>query len=612
MLKAVKRSIKWVLYLHILVNELLSQSISKIEPANWWNNLDYNHLTLMVYGDSLNLINNVKSESKEIKIINHYKSESKLYYFIDIELDKKIKEGAYRIVLINKNKELFFNFPVYSRSHCENSHRGFSKKDVIYLITPDRFCNGDIDNDSVEGFIEKIDPENPNGRHGGDIQGIINKLPYLKDLGITVIWINPLTENNTRFSYHGYAATDLYKIDARFGNNELYKKLVTEAHKIGIKVILDHVSNHLSIDHPWIKELPFADWLNGTILDHFPAFHDKIVLSDLNSNQNVKNRLLKGWFINEMPDLNQANAVLKKYLIQNALWWIEYSGIDGIREDTYSYNDQNYLSEFNKTILNLYPRFNIVGEVWTGDPAFLAYYQKESSLNKSDTYLPSVTDFALRDNLVRFLKNDGNLYNIYETLCKDYLYPAPENLLTFIDNHDVARVMYEANGDLNKAKLALFMLLTLRGIPQILYGTEIGLKATPEHGYLRQDFPGGFSNSKYNAFSVNGRSDSENEIFNFLRDILTFRQKEDLITEGKFEHYPIIDNLYIYSRSEKNKRLYFLVNGNNSPKEFNINEIIGEKKSVDYKTIYSGSKNDKIKYNKGIINAYSFVILIGE
>lgn len=583
--------------------------VEKLEPANWWTKMNLNEIQLMVYGKNLS---NVTADffNSPIIVKNVHVPENNNYCFIDIKIPNDLQPGNYELTLKNSYNQVSINFPILNRELKKEQHQGFSNKDVIYLITPDRFCNGDITNDTVEGMKEGYDNSSL-GRHGGDLQGIINKLNYLKDLGITAIWINPLVENDTKYSYHGYAATDFYNIDNRFGTNQLYKKLVEEAHKLDIKIIWDHVANHCSIDHPWLKNLPMADWINGSIKNHLPAMHHKMVLSDPHGNTNTKDYLQKGWFVDSMPDLNQKNPFVAKYIIQNTIWWMEYSGLDGIREDTYPYADQKFLADWAKAVLDEYPNSNIVGEVWTGTTAFLAYYQKDSYLPREfDSNLPSVTDFGIRDVYYKFLKGENNLYNIYETFSKDYLYPNPDNLVTFIDNHDVTRTMLAANGNINKAKLALGMLFTTRGIPQILYGTEIGMKGGEDHGLLRADFPGGFKTSTRDAFIAEGRTDEESAIFNYVQKLLQLRKKYKALSIGKMIHFPPHDGIYIYIKKYENSNLVVVVNENDTDKNISL-DFLSEEIKVS-KNCRELIKNDRLHINKDKqlgIKASSLLIL---
>ena len=368
-------------------------SVSKIEPPNWWSGMNLRTIQLMVYGNDLN---EVTVNSEELIVKNVHYVESETYLFVDIEIDNNIKPGDYTLTFSRNSESIKINYPILPRDNKKNIHQGFSNEDVIYLLMPDRFANGDISNDSIPGYYDKYQNIFVQSRHGGDIQGVIDHLDYLKEFGITTIWLTPLVENNTFRSYHGYGATDFYNVDPRLGTNNLYKHFVDEAHKRDLKVILDHVSNHISIDHPWMNDLPTSDWINGSVDDHLNANHNKMVYTDIYADSSTIRDVHEGWFINYMPDLNQSNPYLANYIIQNTIWWIEFAGVDGIREDTYPYCDQEFMSKWAKALLDEYPKLNIFGEVWTGEPAFLAGYIGDSYLPKEyNSYLSSITDFAI-------------------------------------------------------------------------------------------------------------------------------------------------------------------------------------------------------------------------
>ena len=560
-----------IISVFILISNLNAQKfrINKIEPPFWWVGMKSNTLELMIYGNELNN-SELTCNSDAIKIVSTDISKNGNYAFVRLQFDSLLKAGTYDFNITKSNEHLDFNYEMRERIIDSGRYNGFDQSDVIYLITPDRFVDGNPDNNRLPNFDDEYDRDKPYARHGGDIEGIISKLDYLSDLGITAIWINPLTENNTNISYHGYATTDMYNIDARFGSNELYKEFVESAHSQNLKVIMDHVSNHISIDHPWISNLPEENWLNGSVENHLNARHEKMAYFDLHASDITVDYLSKGWFTNNMPDLNQRNSHLSTYLIQNTIWWIEFTGIDGIREDTYPYADQMFLSEWAKAVLDEYPGFNIVGEVWTGNTTFLAGYQQESKIgNTFNTYLPTITDFALRDAIYHYLKGSSDLYQTYLTISKDYIYQNPGKLVTFVDNHDIERVMYAAGENINKAKIALALILTTRGIPQILYGTEIGMVGTPEHGYLRMDFPGGFPGDIRDAFFKEGRNERENDIFNFVRHLLTIRKNYKCLSTGKLTHYPPYDNLYVYKRVLNGEEVIVIINGDERSKVIN-------------------------------------------
>jgi glycosidase len=555
------------------LNNAQDFSIEKIEPPNWWSGLKYNEIQLMVYGENLSGID-VLAGSESLKISTVQVSENSNYAFVDLTIDKNIKSDSYFLYFVNHSDTISYIFPIYERQNSQNSFKGFNSSDIIYLVTPDRFANGDTSNDYIPGMKDRFNPESPSGRHGGDIQGIIDKLDYLDDLGVTAIWITPLLENNTKLSYHGYAATDLYKIDPRFGTNELYKKLVEEAHNRGLKIIYDHVNNHIGIYHQWVSTPPTVDWFNVNADGHFITPHQKISIYDSNSPKFVADSTLNGWFVNEMPDLNHRNPFIAKYLIQNTIWWIEFTGMDGIREDTYPYSDQKYLSEWAKTLLEEYSEFNIVGEVWINDAAFLAPYQSKSVLNTYfDTHLPSVTDFGFFNAVHNVFNNNESIKQIYETLSKDFLFADPSKLLVFLDNHDIERIMYLVKGNVERFKLALTLIMTVRGIPQIYYGTEIGLVGGKGHGNLRVNFPGGFPGDKRNAFTRSGRTSEENNIFEFVKKLMQLRKNYKALNKGKFIHFPPVNEVYFYFRIYNDEKILVLLNNSSEKQLIDLNPL---------------------------------------
>ena len=547
-------------------------SVEKVEPSNWWVGMKLNKIQLMIYGSNLKNFS-ASFDDRKIKVLKTHQLENSHYAFIDIEIPNNLPAKVYKLKLNSSNKTVSIDFPIYKREKTKNKFQGFNQTDAIYLIMPDRFVNGDVSNDSIAGYSDSMQKIQYQGRAGGDLQGVINKLDYIKELGFTAIWLTPIVENNTFRSYHGYAATDFYKVDPRLGTNELYKKLVEEAHKRNLKIIFDHVANHCSDDHPWMKNLPMKNWFNGTKENHLEANHNKMVFTDIHADSTTIKQVEQGWFVSSMPDLNQENIYVQNYIIQNTIWWMEYAGFDGIREDTYPYNNQKFMSRWAKTILNEYPTTNIVGEVWTGEVDFLSTYQKNNPFKKMNTHLPSVTDFALRDVLIRFVEGKDNTYQIFNVLAKDYLYTDATQLLTFVDNHDLPRLMYFAKGNILKAKMAYDILFTVRGIPQIFYGSEIGMVGTDDHGSLRIPFPGGFPNDKRNAFTEQGRSDYENDIFNHLKTLLKIRNSNKAFTLGKLVHFPPINDVYVYFRIHENEKFMIVINNNSKTQLVNFSSM---------------------------------------
>ncbi len=587
--------------------------VNKIEPPNWWSGMKLNRIQLMVYGSNLNDVS-VNFNDPSIKVTRIHKIENPSYAFIDIEIPNKLPSGKYQLIFQKGKQKTSFTYSILKREKEKKRHQGFSNEDVIYLLMPDRFANGDTSNDSIVGYSDYMNKIKGQGRAGGDLQGVINKLDYIKDLGFTAIWLTPVVENNTFRSYHGYSATDFYKVDPRLGSNELYKNLVEEAHKSGLKIILDHVANHCSDNHPWIKNLPTKRWFNGSLENHLDANHNKMVFTDLYADSATIKHVERGWFVRSMPDLNQENPFVANYIIQNTIWWMEYAGIDGIREDTYPYNNQKFISRWAKTLLNEYPTTKIVGEVWTGEADFLSTYQSNSIYrNKINTYLSSVTDFPLRDVLVKFLQGQNNLYNLYNLFAKDFLYKEPSQLVTFVDNHDVGRAMYFANGNIDKVKIAYTILLTTRGIPQIFYGSEIGMAGTEDHGALRMPFPGGFPNDERNAFIFEGRTKDENELFGFIKELLHLRKSYPALAKGKMTHFPPENDVYTYFKTLRNEKMMIVINNNRTAMEIDMrpmkNMITEKNNIINIKTNEKYSISTEMKLKISPLSAEIFKVL---
>jgi glycosidase len=558
-----------------------------------------NELQLIFYGENLSDLQ-IKSLDKRFKIDQITRPENSSFLFIDISL-KNVEVGNYKLLFSKGDDEFNLEYPILKRDFSASEHLGFTDEDVIYLIMADRFCDGNPNNNKIDDSLDQFTADDLDGRKGGDIEGIISKLDYLKELGVSTIWVTPMLENNMWMSYHGYAATNLYRIDPRFGTNELYKSLVDEVHKRGLKVILDHVSNHIGIKHPWIKNLPYNNWINGTVENHLSANHNKMTFPDPYSPGESIDLTWDGWFTEYMVDLNQADPFLKKYLIQNAIWWIEYSGIDGIREDTYPYCNQYAMAEWNKAILNEYPKFNIVGEIWSGVPAYLAAYQQKNKFGiHLDSHLPCVTDFALADGFRDYLSGRKGLEGIFNTLAQDFLYNDPNNLLTFFDNHDISRALYLADENVEKFKIALTILLTTRGIPKIFYGSEIGIVGDEKHGNIRSPFPGGFEGDSHNAFESSGRTEDENDIYEYTQKLLKIRKEHKSLSQGKLIHFYPFDNTYVYFRETIDESTMIIVNGNEDDIEVDLNKYsetlakIQKSKNIFTHEIFNLTQSKKI------------------
>jgi glycosidase len=565
--------------------------------------MKYDTLQIMVYGKNLKDVK-VTFDHSTVNILSTKHAENPNYLFIDAIINSSYSLDSYSIYLkfVKGEQDTTIEFPLLPRQKSKNNFQGFNNSDAVYLIMADRFCDGNPANNKIDDSLDQFSVKDIDGRKGGDIAGIISKLDYIKDLGATTIWITPMLENNMWMSYHGYAATDLYKIDPRFGSKEIYKQLVDEAHKKDLKIIMDHVSNHIGINHWWMNELPFKDWINGTEKNHLNANHNKMTFPDPYSSAESVDLTWDGWFADYMVDLNQANQNLKKYLIQNTIWWIEYLGIDGIREDTYPYCNQYYLSDWAKVILSEYPDFNIVGEIWTGEPTFLAAYQQNNKFGlKLNSHLPCVTDFALADAMRNYLSGKKGLEGIFNILAQDYIYYDSNNLLTFFDNHDITRGLFEANGDVKKFETALAMLLTTRGIPKILYGTEIGIYGDEKHGNIRSPFPGGFKEDVKNSFNEEGRNETQKEIFNFTKIMLELRKNYPSLSKGKLIHFYPFNNVYTYFRFTDTEKIMIIINGNESAVNYDLSLYKLELKEYNkFKNLFTNrieKISDELKIN---------------
>jgi len=561
-----------------LAFSLQAQNIKKIEPPFWWVDMNHNQLELLIYGDDIASYQ-PSVETNNILVTGVKRTENKHYLFLDLDVSKATV-GTFKINFSKKGKKNNFsiNYELKQRTSNSKFRKGFDSSDVVYLLMPDRFANGDVTNDSSNEVIEKGNRTIKGGRHGGDIQGIINHLDYIKQLGATAIWSTPLLEDNQpTYSYHGYAITNAYKIDPRYGTNDLYKKLAEEAHQKGLKLIMDYVTNHWGSSNWLVKDLPTYSWLN-----QFPGYKNSnyrmTTQFDPNASKIDAKYCMDGWFVKSMPDLNQRNPLVLNYLIQNAIWWIEYANLDGFRVDTYSYANKEGIAKWTKAIMDEYPNFNIVGEVWMHNQAAISYWQKDSkvgAIESYNSYLPSVMDFTLHDAITAMFNEenaswDQGMIKAYNNFVNDYLYPTINNMLVFAENHDTQRLNEIFKGDIQKYKLALTLIATVRGIPQLYYGSEIGMQGNKNNGDgdIRRDFPGGWSNDTNNAFTNSGRTNQQNNYFNFTSKLLNWRKNTPVVQTGKTTHYIPINNVYVYFRYNDKNAVMVVIN--NNPKEQTI------------------------------------------
>ena len=592
---------KKLLYILLFTTTSLFSQLEKIEPPFWWSDMQHSSLQLVCYGKNISQYDVAISEKIPITAIR--KTENPNYIFITIDT-KNIKAQTFQIQFSSKGK-IEFSQPYELKPRRKNSalRKGFDASDVIYLMMPDRFANGNPSNDNTDDTVEKANRAFNGGRHGGDIQGIINHLDYIKELGATTIWSTPLLEDNESiYSYHTYAQSDFYKIDSRYGTNKDYKLLSAEMHKRNMKLVMDYVTNHWGSKHWMIEDLPTQNWIhywkNGK--KGFQRSNYRMATQyDPYVSQNDADACMNGWFDTSMPDMNQQNPLLLQYIIQNAIWWIEYANLDGFRVDTYSYNDKEAIAKWTKAIMDEYPAFNIVGEVWMHDQAQISYWQKDSKIGAIDDYnsnLPSVMDFTLHDAITTVFNENNSWFNgmikVYENFVNDFLYPNSQNLLVFAGNHDTNRINEIYNDDIQKYKLALTLITTVRGIPQLYYGDEIGMLGNKEQngdGDIRKDFPGGWQQDTNNAFTKKGRTTKQQAYFSFTKKILQWRKNKTVIHTGKTMQFLPQNNVYVYFRYNNTEKVMVIINNNPQEQELQLHrfsEII--KSSSQGKDIISG------------------------
>ena len=554
-------------------NNELSNVIERVEPPNWWVGMDTKNLQLLIYGDNISNLEPIINSSS-INLNSVEKVENNNYLFLNITINKNAKNEIIEINFYdNGNLVDKYDFSLLKRRENASKVKGFDNSDVMYLITPDRFANGDYENDDIEYMYERPNRENNRGLHGGDIQGIIDNLDYINDLGFTTIWLNPVLENNMKkSSYHGYSTTDYYKVDPRFGTNELFKELSFKAREKGIKLVMDMIPNHCGSEHWFFKDPPMDNWINNQS-GFKQTSHRRETVQDIYASEIDKKEHADGWFVETMPDLNQKNKKMSNYLIQNTLWWIEYAELSGIRVDTYPYSDKDFMTDWTYAVMDEYPNFNIVGEEWSDNPSLISYWQKDK-INHDGyvSYLPTLMDFPLQISFVEALTDDFSwgkgFVKPYRTLATDFVYPNPNNLLIFPDNHDMARFYTQVNNDLDLFKMGIIYYSTMRGIPQFYYGTEILMNSDEnpgDHGLIRTEFPGGWPDHLKNAFTGNGLSNDEKQTQLFFKELLNWRKNNKVIHKGELIQFsPKENGIYSFFRVLDSKLVWVIFNRNNS------------------------------------------------
>ena len=597
---------KIIISLALILSSMTMQAATKIdhiEPENWYVGMKNSSLQLMVYGKNIR-DSRVSVDYPGVKIDSLVRLDSPNYLFVYLNLSGA-KPG--NMVLNIDGKKV--NYPLKARTMSGDKRIGFDNSDVLYMLMPDRFASGRNITKPMKGLNPYVvDRSKPSLRHGGDLEGVRQHLDYFNQLGVTALWFTPVLENNlpdmnSQSSYHGYATTNYYRVDPRFGTNEDYTRLVAEAHAKGLKVVMDMIFNHCGYDHPWVKDMPSKDWFNtpewmkkGDSY-YLQTSYKLTPVLDPYASKVDKRETVDGWFVRSMPDLNQKNPHVMTYLIQNSEWWIETVGIDGIRMDTYPYADRKAMSQWMKILNEEYPNFNTVGETWVTEPAYTAAWQKDSKLSKVNSYLKTVMDFSFYDkiNLAKHEETDAwwkGLNRIYNSLCYDYLYENPSSVMAFIENHDTDRFL-ENGKDTLALKQALALLLTINRIPQLYYGTEVLMNGTKEvtDGNVRCDFPGGFAGDKHNAFTAEGRTKTENSMFNWLSKLLKWRRNNMVITKGKQIQFIPYKGVYVIARQWNDQTILTILNGTSQAVTLPLDryaEVIGNHQEA--KDVISGRK----------------------
>lgn len=567
------RGLSFMILFICIWSSITIAQIQHVEPMQWWVGMKSPKLQLLIHG--ANIADTRPSINYPgVSIVKVTPGDSKNYLFLDLTIGKDGKAGNFNIQFKKEGKLLYTHeYTLLARQQAAEAFKGFNTSDVIYLVVPDRFANGDPKNDVVPGMKENlINRKFEGARHGGDLRGLINSVDYIADMGFTAIWPTPMLENNMeKYSYHGYSITNHYQVDPRFGTLDDYKEFAQKAKQKGIKLIFDEVLNHTGLGYWWMEDMPFTNWINK-VEDFERSNHKRTVNQDPYASEYDKDLMTNGWFDTTMPDINGQNTFMANYLTQNTIWWIETLQLGGIREDTYGYSDKNFLTNWTCRIMDEYPNFSIVGEEWSNNPLISSYWQQGTI--RKDGYkscLSTMMDFSMQSALSEALKEtdpkkfDKVLNALYESLANDFIYGDPQNIMTMCDNHDMDRIATQLNEDPALVKMALTYLATIRGIPQVFYGTEIMMQNTGHHkndGIIRTDFPGGWKGDSTNAFTGEGLRSNQLEMQSYMRKLLNWRKNNDVIANGKTLHFAPYDGIYVYFRYNIDKIVMVIMNKN--------------------------------------------------
>ena len=611
----------------------VKSAVERIDPTDWYVGMKNPQLQLMVYGKGIRDVQDVTTDYPGVVIDSLVRLDSPNYLLVYMNL-RDAQPGTMTLSFKGaKGKTVKVSYQLKAREMAGDKRTGFDISDVLYLLMPDRFAQGKNHQAQVKGMQSyKEDRKAPSLRHGGDLEGLAEHLDYFNDLGVTALWFTPILENDspdmmdTWSTYHGYACTNYYRVDPRFGTNDDYRKLIDECHKKGLKVVMDMIFNHCGFEHPWVADMPSKDWFNlsdwlkqsgGTSdprgTDFLQTSYKLTPVLDPYASEVDRRETVEGWFVSTMPDLNQRNPHLMRYLIQNSKWWIETVGIDGIRMDTYPYAYADAMAQWMKELDEEYPNFNTVGETWVTVPAYTATWQKDSKLSEQNSYLKTVMDFSFQEALdsCKHEETDGwwrGFNRLYNSFVYDYLYPNPASVMAFVDNHDTDRFLGNGKDSL-ALKQALALLMTVKRIPQLYYGTEIMMNGTKEitDGNVRKDFPGGFAGDEHNAFTKEGRTHMEQQMFSWLSRLLHWRKGNPLITKGKQIQFIPYNGIYVIARQYGSRTSLTILNGTTKPAEMEVKryaEVIGQtKRAKDILTnrYYDLTRNVQLRPRQSLI-----------
>ncbi len=586
---------KKYIFIVAMMSVIIAQAavkVDRIEPTNWYVDLKDPSVQLMVYGEGIRDAE-VAIDYAGVTVDSLVRLDSPNYLLIYLNT-RGAQPGTMDITFKQGRSKKKVKYQLLAREKSGNQRMGFTNADVLYMLMPDRFADGNPANNQIPGMeAYKNDRTKPSLRHGGDIEGIRQHLDYFTQLGVTALWFTPVLENNSPDShngnvstYHGYATTNYYKVDPRFGTNEEYRRLCDEAHNRGLKIVMDMIFNHCGDYHPWLKDMPSHDWFNQPDYknNYLQTSYKLTPVMDPYASEIDLKETVEGWFVPSMPDLNHHNVHVMNYLIQNSIWWIETVGIDGIRMDTYPYAYADAMARWMKRLDMEYPNFNVVGETWVENPAYTAAWQKGNKMGKPESYLKTVMDFSFYEKIdsAKHEETDGwwRGYNrVYNSLCHDYLYPNPSSVMAFIENHDTDRFLRNGQ-DVPALKQALALLLTIKRIPQLYYGTEVLMNGTKQvtDGNVRKDFPGGFPGDTQNAFTAEGRTPVQNDMFNWLSALLHWRQGNEVISKGMMTQFIPYNGIYVIAREYRGRHAVTILNGTTQPKQMKLDrysEVFG-------------------------------------